>query len=136
MSEQIKSTSLSVPIELRFADLDAYGHVNNATYFTLMETARIKLFHDHFIESMNQGLLFLVAKAQCEYKLPIGLKDRVVVSLEIARVGNTSFDIEYELHNDSGNTFARGSTLMVCYDGKAKKPVSIPESFKQQILFA
>ncbi len=121
----------SIPIETRFADLDAYGHVNNATYFTYLETARTKLFYDKFIEFMDQSLLFLVVKAECEYKLPIELKDEVIVSLGMARVGNSSFDIEYVLHNGNGKIFGLAKTVMVCYDGKVKKPTRIPESFKQ-----
>lgn len=124
----------SIPIEIRFADLDAYGHVNNATYFTYLETARTKLFHDKFIKFMNQSLLFLVVKAECEYLQPIELKDEVIISLEISRVGNSSFDIDYTLHNGNEKLFGRAKTVMVCYDGKAKKPTRIPESFKQVIL--
>ncbi len=127
-------TKYSVPVELRFADLDAYGHVNNAVYFTLLETARTKLFHDKFIEFMEQSLLFLVVKAECEYKLPIELKDDVIITLEMARVGNSSFDIDYVLHNGNGKLFGLAKTVMVCYDGKAKKATRIPESFKQLIL--
>ncbi|MBW6510609.1 MAG: acyl-CoA thioesterase [Desulfuromonadaceae bacterium] len=126
----------SVPVELRFADLDAYGHVNNAVYFTFLETARTKLFHDRFIEFMDQSLLFLVVKAECEYKLPIDLRDTLIVSLEVVRVGNSSFDIDYTLHNGSGKTFAHAKTVMVCYDARAQKPVRAPASFKQQLLSA
>ncbi len=124
----------SVPVELRFADLDAYGHVNNATYFTLLETARTKLFHDKFIEFMEQSFLFLVVKAECEYKLPIELKDELIITLEMARVGNSSFDIDYVLHNGDDKVFGLAKTVMVCYDGKAKKTTRIPESFKQLML--
>lgn len=134
MDNMTDLTKYSVPIELRFADLDAYGHVNNAIYFTYLETARTKLFHDKFIEFMNQSLLFLVVKAECEYKLPIELKDELIVSLEMARVGNSSFDIDYVLHNGNGNTFGLAKTVMVCYDGKLKKTTKIPESFKQLML--
>ncbi len=134
MTSMTDFAKYSIPIELRFADLDAYGHVNNATYFTYLETARTKLFYDKFIEFMNQSLLFLVVKAECEYKLPIELEDEVIVSLEMARVGNSSFDISYVLHNGNGKVFGLAKTVMVCYDGKAKKTTRIPESFKQLLL--
>ena len=134
MADTNKPACFSVPIELRFADLDAYGHVNNAVYFTFLETARTKLFHDKFIEFMDQSLLFLVVKAECEYKLPIDLKDKVIVTLEMVRIVNSIFDIDYELHNGNGKVFAHAKTVMVCYDGQAQKPVRIPESFKQLLL--
>ncbi|NVO01004.1 MAG: acyl-CoA thioesterase, partial [Geobacteraceae bacterium] len=38
----------SIPIEVRFADLDAYGHVNGSVYFTYLETARVRMFTDAF----------------------------------------------------------------------------------------
>lgn len=124
----------SVPIELRFSDLDAYGHVNNATYFSLLETARTKLFLGKFSEYMAQALHFLVVKAECEYKLPIELQDQLVISLQIDRIGSTSFDIAYRLHNDGDKLFALAKTVMVCFDGKAKQPTRIPENLKQLML--
>lgn len=131
MNNTTAPVKYSVPIELRFADLDAYGHVNNATYFTYLETARTKLFYDTFIEFMDQSLLFLVVKAECEYKLPIDLKDNVIVTLQMGRVGNSSFDIDYVVHDDNNKVFGLAKTVMVCYDGRAKKTTRIPESFKR-----
>jgi acyl-CoA thioesterase FadM len=52
----------------------------------------------------------------------------------MVRVGNSSFDIDYVLHNGSGKIFGLAKTVMVCYDGKAKKTTRIPESFKQLLL--
>lgn len=128
-----QSRRLSTDIEVRFADLDAYGHVNNATYFTYLETARTKLFMEKFVKFMDEGLLFLMAKAECEYRKPIGLADRVVVSMAVARVGNSSFDIDYAVHNGSGVTFAAAKTVMVCFDRNLGRSVSIPESFRQAL---
>jgi acyl-CoA thioester hydrolase len=131
MTEKNFTADYSVPVELRFADLDAYGHVNNAVYFTFLETARTKLFHTQFIELMKQSLLFLVVKAECEYKRPIELQDTLIVSLQMARIGNSSFDIDYQLHNGDGKLFALAKTVMVCFDGKAGKTTRIPAAFKE-----
>jgi acyl-CoA thioester hydrolase len=122
--------AFSTDIELRFSDLDAYGHVNNAVFFTYLETARTKLFLDKFIDFMNGGLLFLVVRAECEYRKPIRLSDHVVVSMTVSRIGRSSFDIDYAVHNGSGVTFAAAKTAMVCYDDKSGKAVAIPEDFK------
>jgi acyl-CoA thioester hydrolase len=121
----------STDIEVRFADLDAYGHINNATYFTYLETARTKLFLEKFIDLLNEGSLLLVVRAECDYRKPIGLADRVVVSMTITRIGNSSFDIDYAIHNGNGVIFAMAKTVMVCFDQQIGKPVSIPESFRQ-----
>jgi acyl-CoA thioester hydrolase len=120
----------SSDIEVRFADLDAYGHVNNAVFFTYLETARTKLFLDKFLDFLDRGLLFLVVKAECEYFKPIGLSDRVVVSMKVVRIGRSSFDIDYTIHDGGGLTFAAAKTIMVCYDGKSRKTVAMPEDFR------
>jgi acyl-CoA thioester hydrolase len=125
------SYDFSTDVEVRFADLDTYGHVNNATYFTYLETARTKLIPEKFVKMLNGGLHFLVAKAECEYRKPIGLADRVVVSMTITRFGNSSFDIDYALHNGNGVTFATAKTVMVCFDKRLGRSTSIPETLRQ-----
>ena len=46
----------STTIELRFSDLDLYGHVNSVVYFTYLETARVKLFKDFFKELTDKQI--------------------------------------------------------------------------------
>lgn len=121
---------LTVSVEVRFADLDAYGHVNNAVYFTYLETARTKLFMEDFREFMKAGLTFLVVKAECEYKKPISLTSAVYVDIELIRSGRSSFDIEYRIHDNNGTLYAGAKTVMVCFDSTLNKPVKVPEAMK------
>ena len=118
-------------IEVRFADLDAYGHVNNAIFFTYMETARIKLLGEKFVAWQNQGLLFLVVRAECDYRQPITFSDRLFVAIEVERIGRSSFDLKYLLHNGAGRRFAAARTVMVCFDATAGTTVPVPEEFRQ-----
>lgn len=120
----------STEIEVRFSDLDAYGHVNNATFFTYLEVARTKLFRETFTALMNKGLLFLVVRAECDYKRPIDLTDRVIVEMEMKNFGRSSFEIAYRLHNDGDALFATCSTVMVCFDRREGKTVPIPKDLK------
>jgi acyl-CoA thioester hydrolase len=120
----------STSIELRFSDLDAYGHVNSAVYFTYLETARVKLFNDFFREVSQHGIFTLVARAECEFKIPVTLYDEVIVTLWMAKIGRSSFDLEYRLHDSSDRTYATARTTMVCFDSIKNKTVAIPESIK------
>jgi len=120
----------NTPIEIRFADLDAYGHVNNALFFTYLETARIKLFQQHFGAFLDNELTFLVIRAECDYRLPIKLNDPLQITVWADQVRHSSFTFGYRLHNGSGTTFAEAKTVMVCYDPKIKKPVAIPPEIK------
>jgi len=121
----------STPIELRFSDLDAYGHVNSAVYFTYLETARVKLFKDFFREVSEQNIFTIVARAECDFKLPIMLYDAVFVTLWVAKTGRASFDLEYKLHDGKDKTYATARTTMVCFDNVKKITVPLPESLKE-----
>jgi acyl-CoA thioester hydrolase len=113
-------------IEIRFADLDAYGHVNNAVIFSYLETARVKMFRDHCGNFLAGGLLFLVARAECDYRKPIELEDRLVVAINLERLGRTSFTLTYRLHNGGDTVFAEAKTVMVCFDPQRKQPAAVP----------
>lgn len=120
----------NTPIEIRFSDLDAYGHVNNALFFTYLETARIKLFQQHFGPFLGSELMFLVVRAECDYRLPIELNDPLQITVSIEEVRHSSFNFSYQVHNGGGKIFAVAKTVMVCYDPKIKKPVAIPPEIK------
>ena len=120
----------STPIELRFSDLDAYGHVNSAVYFTYLETARVKLFHDFFKKASEQGIFTVVARAECDFKIPVMLYDVLIVTLHVAKTGRSSFDLEYRLHDGKEKTYATARTTMVCFDSIKNITVPIPESIK------
>ena len=128
------SFEFTTPIEIRFADLDAYGHVNNALFFTYLETARVKLFQQHFGTFLGGNLMFLVVRAECDYRLPIEMNDSLQVTVHTERVRHSSFDFSYQLHDGFGEIFAAAKTVMVCYDPKIKKPVAIPPEIKAVFL--
>jgi acyl-CoA thioester hydrolase len=117
----------STNIEIRFSDLDLYGHVNSVIYFTYLETARVKLFRDFFNELMEKQIFTLVARAECDYRLPILFEDELVVTVTMPRIGNSSFDLEYRLHDGKDKIYAVARTTLVCFDNKAKKTVPVPE---------
>ena len=122
--------NLSTEIEVRFADLDAYGHVNNAIFFTYLETARVKLLSKSFPEIMQSGLLFLVVEASCRYRAPIELSDRVHIDISTENLGRSSFTFSYLIHDDHGKEFADARTVMVCFDPERNKVVSLPDNFR------
>lgn len=120
--------TFSTPIELRFSDLDLYGHVNSVVYFTYLETARVKLFQDFFHAMTARNIFTLVAHAECDYKLPILFGDSLIVSVTIGRVGVSSFDLGYRLHDGSEKTYATARTTMVCFDNVRKTTIPVPDA--------
>lgn len=118
--------TFTTPIELRFSDLDLYGHVNSVVYFSYLETARVKLFGDFFRELTDKQIFTLVARAECDYKFPILFGDELIVSVAVARIGTSSFDLDYRLYDGGDKTYATARTTMVCFDNIRKVTVPVP----------
>ncbi|MDD2850866.1 MAG: acyl-CoA thioesterase [Desulfuromonadaceae bacterium] len=124
--EQIYST----PIELRFSDLDLYGHVNSVAYFSFLETARVKMFENLFRELTGKNIFLLVARAECDYKTAILFGDALVVSISVPRIGTASFDLDYLLHDGTGKNYANARTTMVCFDNVNKSTIAVPQCIR------
>jgi len=86
-------TKLTVAVPLRWGDMDAQGHVNNATTVQLLEQARVSAwFGDREIANL------VVAKHVIEYLAPIPYsQDGIQVEMWLARIGGSSIDVNYEL---------------------------------------
>ncbi|MGM0675759.1 MAG: acyl-CoA thioesterase [Spirochaetota bacterium] len=118
--------AISVPISMRFRDLDAYGHVNNAVFFTYLEEARIQLIGEYFRIEMGEETVFVVAHAACSYKRPIELGVSLFVTMTIREMRRASFIIDYVLADDEGTQYATAETTLVAFDPVSRKAASIP----------
>ena len=127
------SRRFTTDIEVRFADIDAYGHVNNAKYFTYLETARTKVFMGNFVDFMKENLLFIVVKAECSFKRPIQLGNDLRVKFWISNIGKTSFDIDYLLEDFADKIYATAKTTMVTYDEQKQTPTLLPPEFIKMV---
>lgn len=125
----------TIPVRMRFRDLDAYGHVNNATMFNYLEEARISLLGKRFYSaSAQQDVQFLVRRASCEYQRPLMLdRPEVLVTIQVTELRGASFLLHYSIHDET-TEFARAETLMVCFDPVRGRPTRVPAWFRSEIL--
>jgi len=108
---------------VRWDDLDAFGHVNNATYLTYIQEARANFT---WYSRKEQGLApmladMVVGRAEVDFIVPIyeGGFD-LDVSIWVAKIGNSSFELAYELSSANG-IHARGRTVQVAVSMETKK---------------
>ncbi len=126
----------STPVKVRFRDLDAFGHVNNAVYFTFMEMARVEYFAQLGILKPGEipRPFFIIAEATCQFKAPIDMETSLIIQSRVSRLGNSSFDMEYRFVDEAGGTvLATGRTVQVTYDYTAGRSVSLPEEWRAAI---
>lgn len=125
----------SAPIDIRFRDLDALNHVNNAVYFTYMEHARFAYLRRLGLfdgDASDTGMI--VAEATCTFKAPITVDQKIVARVRVVHLKSSSFVFEYSLEDaDSGQVMATGRTVQVCYDYAGNKPKPIPARWRERI---
>ncbi len=126
----------AAPITIRFRDLDAFGHVNNAVYFTYMEMARVEYFkHVGLLTDDFPSPFFIIAEANCQFKVPILMSMALRLRVRVSRLGNSSFDMTYEFVADAaGQVLALGCTVQVMFDYAAQRVVPLPDRWRQAMM--
>ena len=119
------------PVAVRFKDIDAMGHVNNAVHATYLEEARAAFSREVFGLTRVDDFDFVVARLEIDYRRPIRYGEALTAALWIGRVGQRSFTFEYRL-SAGGETVAEGRSVQVFYDYAAGHPKAVPEGFLEK----
>jgi len=138
---------LHVPIALRWSDIDAYAHVNNAAMLRLLEEARIEAFWVTGEDASDGDLvgpavldgrpgadtLSLIARQEVEYLLPIPYQRRPLdVEVWIGRLGGASLQLCYEVYSPQGveprTLYTRAETTLVLANATDSRPRRITEA--------
>jgi acyl-CoA thioester hydrolase len=125
-------------LEVRFRDCDAFGHVNNAVYFTYFEQARASLWKtlglSGFRDTDTSGVSVILARAECDFRAPARFGDVLDVRLALETIGRTSFTYGYEIVSvPDGRTMAAGRTVQVLFDYARRTPVEIPADLRAKL---
>lgn len=124
-------------IQVRWGDLDAMGHVNNATYLTYLEQARISYFTAVGLwDGTERGIAPIMAKVTLDYRRPLFATDEVYVCTRTIRLGNRSFEQEQRIVTtgaDGLQVAAQSMIILVSYDYAAGTSVPIPQAWRERI---
>lgn len=121
----------SVPT--RWADNDAFGHVNNVIYYSYFDTAVTWfLLRGGQIDASSSPLLTVVVETGCRFLREIAFPDRVTVGVRVAHIGTSS--VRYEIavfREDEDEASAEGHFVHVYVDRATRRPVPIPEESRR-----
>lgn len=116
-------------IKVRWGDMDALGHVNNAEYFRYMEQARVAWFEAMNVPMMENGRGPVIVKATCEFLKPIVYPATVAISMHVKSVGRSSITVTHAfcLEGEPAVRFANGEAVIVWVDHGRGKSAPLPE---------
>ena len=118
-------------IEVRFADLDPRGHVNNAAYATYLEQTRAA-WVDAVVETDLVEIDMVLAHLEIDFERPIELGHDVAVALDVVSLGRTSIVMEYEVLAD-GERAAAAKTVQVIVDVETGRARALPDAMRERI---
>lgn len=125
------------PIQIRFKDVDALGHVNHANHLTYLELARVTFLDKKLgdkIDWKKNGII--VANININYISPILLRDKIVIETWCEKIGNKSFNLHHRIIkkiNLEEAILATAETTLVCFDYEKNISIEIPENWKSKI---
>lgn len=115
-------------IEPRWRDLDAFGHVNNSSFLTYLEEARIRWFETLDGQWVSDAIAPLLAAVQLSYRAPIDYPSSIHVALFTQRIGTTSLTVGHRIVSADGSVLhADGHVVMVWIDRATGRPIALPE---------
>jgi len=125
----------STNIDVRFSDLDALGHVNNAVFFTYFEEGRKKFSQKYFEVSNPSDFRFIMAHTRCDYLKPVLFVDKVTLHMWVKDIGTKSFTFEYKLvhQSDPSIVYATGESVQVCYDYTKNKSIVVSDEIREKL---
>lgn len=126
-------------IQLRWGDMDAFGHINNTLYFRYFESARVEWLREQ--TALNQSGLGLeggsavVVNAFCNFLKQLTYPGDIVVQTYVHTVGRSSFDCYYELSrtDQPGVVYAEGGATTVWIDADKGSSIPLPAVLRRAL---
>jgi acyl-CoA thioester hydrolase len=123
-----------VKIQIRYADLDALGHVNNSNYLTYFEIARVHYFNELLGKDWdwrNEGMI--LANSSLEFLKPLLIQHEAEVKISTLSVGTKSFELYYEISVDDV-VFCSGKSVIVAFNSLRNETIPIPSVMREGLL--
>jgi len=118
-------------VGVRYRDLDAFGHVNNAVYATYFEEARVAYLRE-VLDRDPDAIETVLAALEIEYRSPIRELEPVEVAVRAAEPGESSLTLTYEVRA-GGDVVAVGETVQVRVDPGTGEAVPLPDAWRDRI---
>ena len=133
MNPAVPTVVARVPVTVRWGDLDAFDHVNNAAFLVYAQEARIVWLSRLDANLRDASMMPVVAAASLNFRRQLGWPARIVVELSIARLGNSSLTLAHRIvdENDTNLVYADGDTVMVWIDPASGRSIALPVAIRE-----
>ena len=127
--QKITNFKFQHSLKTRWRDSDAFRHINNATYLSYIEDARLELMRRWGITQDGESVI--VASVKIDYYKQVIHPTKLVIGQRVSRIGNKSFDITSVVFNENTKESICESVItIVCFDFSQNKTVPVYKQIK------
>ncbi len=125
-----------IELVIRWKELDALNHVNNAQYFSYFEEARIQYFDYLKLDSIsykeNEGPI--LAHVSCDFQSPVLYPDTLSIGTGVTRIGKSSLDLDHDIFSHQQHKIvATAHSVVVMLDYKTGRSIPVNDEMRQRI---
>ncbi len=125
---------VAIQLPVQWGEQDAFGHVNNVTYFRWLESARIaylervKMGHD----LQKTGIGPILAAIKCDYRRQLTYPDSVIVGARVTRIGRSSLTMQHAVFSVAQSAMiAEGEGVIVAFEYATNRSCPLPDDVRR-----
>ncbi|WP_245600998.1 acyl-CoA thioesterase [Marinobacterium jannaschii] len=125
----------STHIDVRWGDMDAYSHVNNAMYMRYLEEARVQLLAEMGASMDGNGIDPVIINVGCTFLQPVTYPERLRIDCYVGAPGRSSFMSWYRIYPESApdQLASEGYAKVVWMDHRSGRSTPLPEKIRRRL---
>ncbi|MBS0226420.1 MAG: acyl-CoA thioesterase [Proteobacteria bacterium] len=123
--------TFTTSLDVRWRDLDAFNHVNNGTYLSYLEEARIRWFAQTDEPWVTAEFAPVIASSTLNYREPVNYPAMLDIELFSEKIGTTSVVIGHRIKGADGRLHCDGNVAIVWINLKTGRPRRLPEGVQR-----
>lgn len=121
-------------VKVRFGETDALGHVNNTSFFTYIEVARIEFLAHIGASKTIEDWRYVVAHVACDFIGQGYLSEELIITSKVSHIGTKSFTLLHDIIRKSdGERIAKGKAVLIYFNFDTQKSEPIPDKVRKEL---
>lgn len=131
---QEKTYTHRAEIQMRFNDIDIYGHANNAIYLQYFDIGKLRYLEAAIgSDFIQKGFTAVIVHIECDFFSPTTLEENIVVDTSVVRMGDKSITFEQRIINPTTDDLKCSCrTVMAVFNPFTLKSAPIPEELRKE----
>lgn len=124
-----------IPVQLRFNDIDMFGHVNNAMYLQYFDMGKLAFFKQYMDGDFeHQPTVPVVVNINVDFHQPTLIDEHIFVETAMEHIGDTSLTLVQRIITDRGTVKCSARTVMVNIDVATHQPATVSPAWREALL--